>query len=98
MSKNSDHISKATIVEDADIADNDLDLLQILKKLRLKISRDKNVPAFVVFTDQSLREMAASRPQTEKEFEKIKGVGQKKLKQYFLPFTDVIREYLDNKL
>ncbi len=98
VSKNSDHISKATIVEDADIPDNDLDLLQILKKLRLKISRDKNVPAFVVFTDQSLREMAASRPQTEKEFEKIKGVGQKKLKQYFLPFTDVIREYLDNKL
>ena len=97
VSKKSDCPSKITKKENLDIPDSNPGLLQILKKLRLEISRDKNVPAFVVFTDQSLREMAASCPQTEKEFEKINGVGQKKLKQYFLPFTDLIREYLNAK-
>ena len=97
VSKKSDHLSKVTGAQGFGISDSDSDLLQILKKLRLEISREKNVPAFVVFTDQSLREMAASYPQTEKEFEKINGVGQKKLKQYFFPFTEVIKEYLKNK-
>jgi len=45
-----------------------------------------------------LREMATTCPQTRSEFEKINGVGEKKLNQYFVPFSDAIREYLNNHI
>lgn len=98
VSKTLSHPSIVTKPKNYDISITDPDLFRILKKLRLEISRDKKVPAFVVFSDQSLREMATTCPQTRSEFEKINGVGEKKLNQYFVPFSDAIREYLNNHI
>ena len=71
----------------------DNDLFSILKKLRLEISRKRNIPPFIVFSDASLSEMARLKPKNEKDFLKIKGVGDKKLKQYGKIFIEKIKEF-----
>jgi len=64
-----------------------------LKRLRFEIAREKSVPAFVVFSDKTLMQMANNMPKTENEFLSINGVGQKKLEEFFDQFSVVIREY-----
>jgi ATP-dependent DNA helicase RecQ len=65
-------------------------LLAELKKLRLQLAKDKNVPAYVIFPDKTLIEMAAIRPATLEEFAKIKGVGQAKLDKFAEAFLAVV--------
>lgn len=71
----------------------DSDLFNNLKKIRLEISRKRNIPPFIVFSDASLSEMASLKPKNEKDFLKIKGVGDKKLKQYGKIFIEKIKEF-----
>ena len=72
------------------ISEQDEELLQGLKKLRLKLAQDRNVPAFVIFPDKTLIEMAIHRPTNREEFTEIKGVGQKKLVDFADLFIDVV--------
>ena len=65
----------------------------MLRDLRKQIADDKSVPAFVVFGDASLHEMAYQQPQTKAQFSTITGVGQKKLAQYADTFIAAIKEY-----
>jgi ATP-dependent DNA helicase RecQ len=51
------------------------------------------VPAFVIFSDASLREMAQRKPTTPEAFLGVPGVGQKKAREYAADFTRVIAEY-----
>ena len=53
-----------------------------LKELRLKIAREENVPAFVIFSDRTLREMSQKKPKNEADFLRISGVGTVKLEKY----------------
>ncbi len=71
----------------------DRDLFNNLKKLRLDISRKRNIPPFIVFSDASLIDMARLKPKNKKDFLKIKGVGDKKLKQYGEIFIEEIKEF-----
>lgn len=57
-------------------------LFDKLKSLRHQLAVEKGVPAYVVFSDASLREMAAIRPQDRESFLAISGVGQAKLDTY----------------
>lgn len=66
------------------------ELLAKLKVKRLDIAREKRVPAFVIFSDRSLTEMAAKRPQSESQFLDINGVGPQKLKEYGKIFLSLI--------
>lgn len=72
----------------------DRDLFNNLKKLRLDISRKRNIPPFIVFSDASLIDMARLKPKNKKDFLKIKGVGDKKLKQYGEIFIEEIKEFV----
>lgn len=71
----------------------DRDLFNNLKKIRLDISRKRNIPPFIVFSDASLIDMARLKPKNKKDFLKIKGVGDKKLKQYGEIFIEEIKEF-----
>ncbi len=77
-------------------ADFDPGLFEHLRKLRLKIARQQEVPAFVVFNDASLRDMASKMPTTLRGFATISGVGNVKLEQYGDEFVAAIREYSEN--
>jgi ATP-dependent DNA helicase RecQ len=54
------------------------------------------VPAYVIFSDVSLREMARSYPATASEFRRIPGVGEQKFKDFAEPFLSEIKDYLAN--
>ena len=87
--KNSKH---KKIKETMSIDDNDLKILTSLKELRLDIAREKSIPAFVIFPDSSLIEMAKIKPQNLEEMNKINGVGPTKLKKYGSSFLEVINK------
>lgn len=71
----------------------DVFLLEKLKELRLKIAKEERVPAYVVFSDASLRDMTEKLPKTEASFGDIFGVGKAKQKKYASSFLEVISAY-----
>ncbi|HEY0106227.1 MAG TPA: DNA helicase RecQ [Rhizomicrobium sp.] len=73
-------------------ADLDMSLLGALKQLRLALARQRRVPAYAVFPDRTLLDMAQRRPQTLAEFAEVNGVGEKKLKEFGTAFLKVIHE------
>jgi ATP-dependent DNA helicase RecQ len=68
-------------------------LLARLRDLRRTISKQDNVPAYVVFPDRTLAEMAARRPTTAAALGKVRGVGPAKLEKYGDRFLDVLRSF-----
>ncbi|MFC6268612.1 DNA helicase RecQ [Frigoriflavimonas asaccharolytica] len=77
-----------------EILNVDAALFQKLKELRLKIAKEENLPAFVIFNDASLRDMADRQPQNLTDFEKISGVGAVKLEKFGQQFLEVIVDHL----
>ena len=75
---------------------NNPQLLAELKKLRLMIAKERSVPAFVIFSDKTLVQMANEMPTTEEEFLAISGVGHNKLKEFFEPFSQAIIMFEDS--
>jgi ATP-dependent DNA helicase RecQ len=73
----------------------DAELLAALKALRGAMARAQSQPAYVVFPDRSLIEMAAERPRTLEDFAAIHGVGAAKLQKYGTTFLAVIRDHSD---
>ncbi|MCP4257712.1 MAG: DNA helicase RecQ [Planctomycetes bacterium] len=71
----------------------DKGLFETLRKLRSKIAGKKNIPAYIVFGDAALRDMARKRPVSLDTFLNVKGVGQKKCKKYGETFTTTIKDY-----
>jgi ATP-dependent DNA helicase RecQ len=65
-----------------------------LRGLRRKLADERNVPAYVIFSDVSLREMARHYPTTATEFRRIPGVGEQKLKDFAEAFLSEIKNYL----
>ena len=77
-----------------DVEDKELPLLQKLKELRLKLAKEQNVPAYVVFADQTLHHMIEMKPKTFEEMKQIIGMGPSKIEKYGMKFLDkLIRTY-----
>lgn len=71
----------------------DKGLFEALRKVRGTLARERGVPAYVVFGDAALRDMARRRPSTPDHFLEVKGVGQKKCTQYGRIMIEAIRAY-----
>ena len=67
-------------------------LYEALRALRKRLADEQNVPAYVVFSDAALAEMAARRPATYAELLDVNGVGQTKLERYGDAFLAAIAE------
>ena len=65
---------------------------EALRAWRLSEARDKDVPAFVVFTDATLVAIAEARPQTLEELGDLAGVGSAKLERYGEAILEIIRD------
>jgi ATP-dependent DNA helicase RecQ len=72
------------------VAEEDAPLLALLKSKRRALAEAARVPAYVIFTDRTLIEMAERRPATLDEMAGIGGVGAKKLERYGRAFLEVI--------
>jgi ATP-dependent DNA helicase RecQ len=70
----------------------DEQLFDALRGLRKRLADEQNVPAYVVFSDATLAEMAARRPGTSAELLDVNGVGQTKLERYGDAFLAAIAE------
>lgn len=73
----------------------DTELLKLLKDLRKKIAKQKNVPPYVVFQDPSLDEMCTHYPITTDELKQISGVGNGKALKFGPPFIELIKKYVE---
>jgi ATP-dependent DNA helicase RecQ len=72
----------------------DEELFERLRILRRRIADERDVPAYIIFSDATLREMARVCPQSKSEFAQIAGVGQQKLKEFAESFLTEIGEHL----
>lgn len=75
---------------DDPLSENDQRLLAQLKAKRLELAKERSVPAYVIFADKTLEDMARERPACIDDFRTIKGVGAKKLDSFAADFLDVI--------
>ncbi len=75
--------------------DYDEVLFDELRGLRKQIADERAVPAYIVFSDVSLRLMARYYPRTAGEFARISGVGEKKLADFGKAFMELIVTYLE---
>jgi len=71
----------------------DQGLFEALRKLRRTLAAKRGVPAFVVFGDAALRDMARRRPTTQADFLKVKGVAETKSKQFGQIVLAAIKDY-----
>jgi ATP-dependent DNA helicase RecQ len=82
--------ARSSTVIRTQVDDEDAPLLSALKARRRALAEAARVPAYVIFADRTLIEMAQSRPQTLDEMARISGVGAKKLESYGAAFLGVI--------
>ncbi|MFH1245855.1 MAG: DNA helicase RecQ [Candidatus Omnitrophota bacterium] len=78
-------------------AEIDQDLFQILRQKRAELARERGVPAYIIFSDKTLRDIAAKRPLSQETFADIYGVGENKLKAYADIFIDIVKTYQRRK-
>ena len=71
-------------------------LFDMLKDLRRQVAKEKSLPPFVIFLENSLEDMAISYPTTMEELEKIQGVSKGKAIRYGKKFVELIRKYVED--
>jgi ATP-dependent DNA helicase RecQ len=69
-------------------------LFESLRELRKNFAGEARVPAYIIFTDASLRDMCRKLPVTHEAFQRVSGVGAVKREKYGAAFTALIRDYL----
>ncbi|WP_370174104.1 DNA helicase RecQ [Leeuwenhoekiella palythoae] len=74
------------------------ELFEKLRALRAEIAKEEEIPAYLVFSDKTLKELEQVRPVTEMEFLEISGVGQRKLEVYGDAFIKAIIDFQKNKI
>ena len=85
-----DRAATGGAAEAADLSAADAALLGSLKSLRMRLAKARGVPAYVIFSDRTLIDMARRRPRDLAAFAEVHGVGAAKLKQLAAPFLEAI--------
>lgn len=73
------------------------DLFNVLKDVRRNIALEEKVPPYIVFGDNTLREMSVKMPLNNTQLIEINGVGEKKIEKYGEIFLEKIKQYIDEK-
>lgn len=84
-----------TTSEKADTVANSL--FERLRQLRLKIAKEEDIPAYLIFNDAALKDMEKQRPMSDSEFLLINGVGRKKMEDYGYRFIKEIISFSKDK-
>ncbi|SOD88293.1 DNA helicase RecQ [Spirosoma fluviale] len=74
----------------------DEELLGLLKALRKRLAKEKNLPPYVIFQETSMEEMATTYPTTREEMAQINGVGMGKVQKFGKQFIDLITKYVED--
>ena len=73
------------------------ELFNILRVIRMEIASEEKIPPYIIFGDNTLRELSTRMPINEEQFLDISGVGKAKLEKYGDIFMDAIKKYIDEK-
>lgn len=74
--------ARTSAAPETDLEPHQLEVFERLKALRNSIASARNVPAYIIFNNKSLRDMVEKAPQTLDDFADVHGVGQAKIKQF----------------
>ena len=80
----------ADVADDVSLGVAEERLLGVLRTVRSTIAREQHVPAYIVFSDRTLAELAVRRPRSLTAFQDVRGVGPMKLERYGARFLDAI--------
>lgn len=75
----------------------DTNLFERLRRLRYKIAQEENIPAYLVFSDATLKEIERVRPLSASDFLNVSGVGQRKLEVYGDEFIAEVLSFMNSK-
>ena len=78
-----------------ELSNQETGLFEALKQQRLTLARQQGVPAYVIFPDKTLIDMASRKPLNEDEFAMVHGVGDAKIKKFAVPFLTAIAHFFD---
>ncbi len=81
-----------------DRSEYDIELFELLRRKRKELAEQKDIPPFIIFSDKSLSEMAASYPRNRNEMTRVSGVGLRKYETYGEIFLSVIKKYCSSKV
>nr|WP_317164165.1 DNA helicase RecQ [Psychroflexus aurantiacus] len=95
MTEDNDFSQSTSSTSSQPTGGTDKKLLKMLKDLRKKIAKRKEVPPFVVFQDPSLEDMALKYPISTEELVNIHGVGEGKAKKFGKEFVSLIQNYVE---
>lgn len=84
----------AKAVDRYTVPEMDKELLKQLKDLRFSLAKSQGLPAYMVFSNASLEDMAAKQPLNPAEFLEVNGVGEAKLNRYGKDFIELIKSYV----
>src|SRR5699024_5603271 len=70
------------------------DLYEALREVRWELAQAEQVPAYIIFSNKSLEDMASRLPKNDEEFLMVEGVGSVKADKYASKFLTIIKEYL----
>ncbi|MBN2332145.1 MAG: DNA helicase RecQ [Deltaproteobacteria bacterium] len=76
-----------------ELSEAESQLFEKLRELRRELAAERGVPPYIIFSDAALYDMVCQRPPTLAAFKQVKGVGELKLRDFGVPFTDLIRAY-----
>ncbi|RKF52533.1 ATP-dependent DNA helicase RecQ [Bacillus wiedmannii] len=69
-------------------------LFEVLREVRKEIAQGEGVPPFVIFSDQTLKDMCAKMPQSDSELLTVKGIGEHKLVKYGSHFLQAVQHFI----
>ncbi len=84
---------EAVVLREGTRAEHDPELFELLRRKRRELADQARVPAYIIFSDRALVEMATHLPRTPEQFLDITGVGEAKLANYGETFLQLIREH-----
>lgn len=86
--------TERNILSEKSYSDIDRELFEKLRMMRLKISKVQGVPPYVVFSDNTLKDICAKKPKTKRELLMVSGIGQMKADKYGNAVIKEIKEYI----
>lgn len=86
-----------TVAEVRKLSSRDAELFDVLRELRGVLAKEAGIPAYVVFSNATLADMAKKKPLTMSAFRKVSGVGEIKAAWYGTAFLKQIQKFLDEQ-
>lgn len=90
-------VEETAAVPQQNLSAEESELFDVLRELRGKLAKDAGIPAYVVFSNATLTDMAKKRPLTMSQFRKVSGVGEIKASWYGTAFLKRIQRFLDER-